>query len=384
MRIPKDLSILCLGQAEGEQGESRAISTLVLKYDQLGRNIVHRLVDRIEDRKPGDMPDLLGEINSEATVASPDVAANPSIVVVGTINMDTIFNVKKLPEFGQTTSAESRITLPGGKALNQAVGCCRLGADAYVIGRLGKDYEGSVVYNYLRNNHVFTDGITTDINAITGSANITVCADGESSIVIHRGANGFLTEEDIIKHENLFKGVSFCLLQTELRPELALCAARIARRNGAKVILKPCTEPDLPPELLKYVDYLVPNRHEMEYLYPGDVPVSEKAQHFLDMGVSCVIVTMGHNGCFVKDAQHERRFGALSVKPVDTTGASDAFVAALAVYLSKGRELDEAVRYATCAAGISTMHQGVPTSLPDNYSVELFLRSEIAAGINID
>lgn len=149
-----------------------------------------------------------------------------------------------------------------------------------------------------------------------------------------------------------------------------------AWKKGVKVLLKPCKVGSIDEEILRKVDILVPNRKEAQRLVPDANSWEERAQYFLDRGVKHVIITLGHRGCYFRDAQHSLYFPAAKVTPVDTTGAGDAFAATLVSYLSDGRELTEAIRYATVAVGLSTARQGVPNSLVDQESIELYLSKE--------
>jgi ribokinase len=166
------------------------------------------------------------------TVDVPITLRSRKMVVVGTLNMDTLISTESFPRTGQTSKAMRRATMPGGKGINQAIGAARLGAEVYLIGKMGKDYDGSKLFNLLKQNNVNTDGLLSTSKADTGHAYIYVQEDGESSIVIYEGANGCLTCEEIERQGRLFENASFCLLQTEMRMDLVTFTAELARRQG--------------------------------------------------------------------------------------------------------------------------------------------------------
>ena len=150
----------------------------------------------------------------------------------------------------------------------------------------------------------------------------------------------------------------------------------MARRHGVKVILKPCNQPRLSDELLQCVDYLIPNKLELQEICPEGDTLEDKVRILQSRGADTVIVTLSAEGCML--AQREQApvyFPAAAVRTVDTTGACDAFAAALAVYCMRGESLHTALELANCAAGLSTERQGVPPALPDDLTVRQFYQT---------
>ena len=372
LHVPQDFSVVCL-QPDGAQPAEPSISALPLQYRNLGINAVHRLIARIEQHSASQQMPLLGELTDFATLSEPASRRSLRVVVVGELNIDMLINLSQLPAAGETRTTVCRTRMPGGKGLNQAIGCHRLGADVALIGAVGRDYEGSLIYDFLQANGISTAHVVTDACKETGFACIAVQSDGESSVIIDRGANSCLTVEMLEQQEALFAGAGFCLLQTELSPELALCAARLARRNGVKVILKPCNQPNLSDELLQCIDYLIPNKLELQEICPSGDTLEEKVRILQSRGADTVIVTLSAKGCvLVQREQAPIHFPAAMVHTVDTTGACDAFASALAVYCMRGESLHTALELANCAAGLSTERQGVPPALPDDLTVRQF------------
>ena len=194
---------------------------------------------------------------------------------------------------------------------------------------------------------------------------------------MYSGANDVLGEQDILENETLFCDTEYCLLQTEINQSIALCAAKMARKHRAKVILKPCAISQIDAELLQYVDILVPNRKEACKLLPHLTTVEEQAKWFLEHGAGTVIITLGENGCYKRDSKSGAFFPAARTTPVDATGAADAFIASLAVYLSNGKDLTEAIKYATCAGSLATMRYGVPPALVNKDDLETFYSTHV-------
>ena len=373
LKIPRDLSVVAISPSVGN-GDSESISTVKVPFEELGRRCVSKLIGQIEDRPQNGLPiPLEYKLNHTNSIDIPANLRGNKIVVVGSINMDTLIHFGSMPQIGETMSADNRTLIPGGKGLNQALAASKLGADTYLIGKIGKDHDGSVLHDYLKLHNVNTEGVTDDPNTPTGTAYIYIRSDGESSIVVYKGANQHIRAQDINRFEDLFRNASFCLLQAEISMEVVEYAAKMARKHRAKVILKPCVVSELSDSLLKYVDILLPNEMEANRLLGTEMSYEEKAQYFLDRGVGTVIITLGPMGCYLRDAARSKYFDAADVAVVDTTGAADAFAATLAVYLSRGHSIETATSYATYAAGISTTRQGVPPALVDQNTLNLYV-----------
>ncbi len=374
-RIPKDLSLVSLLETEEDANRLAGVTTVRLPYEELGDYVCCRLIKGIEREDGAQEPFQANyTLGGGESVDIPINYRNKKIVVVGTLNMDTLITIGSFPRTGRTSRAIRRVTMPGGKGINQSIGAAKLGAEVYLIGVLGKDYDGSKLFNFLKRNDVNTDGILSTTMADTGHAYIYVQEDGESSIVIYDGANRWLTCEDISRHASLFENASFCLLQTEMDVELVIFAAELAQKNGCKVILKPSVLSRLDDRLLRSVDILLPNEQEINALCPDLDTYEEKAKHFLDRGVETVIVTLGSKGGYFRDASHSEYFAAADFVPLDTTGAADVFCAVLAVYLSQDYGMAASIRYANAAAGYSTTHFGAaPSFLMDKQMLDFMV-----------
>lgn len=371
-RIPKYMSVVSLINGD-ENGFILGLSGISLPYEELGLYVVKRLLAQIESRR---VPEIAFhssmELNSLSSVNIPLLMRSQRIVVVGSLNMDTILSLKEFPKVGETLTAQFRTTMPGGKGLNQAVGVARLGTESCLIGKIGKDYEGGELYDFLLSNDVNADGVSNTSHIATGQAYIQVQNDGESGIVVYDGANSRLSPHDIKASAKFFENTAFCLLQTEIDMETVEYAAELAQKMNVRVLLKPAAVSCLSDTLLSMVDILLPNEMEIDRLCPSG-STEEKAQKFIDRGVKNIIITLGQRGCFWSDGKSKMYFPAARFDVVDTTGAADAFAAALAVYLSRGKPMKDAIRYATVAAGFSTTKRGVPPSLIDHSTLEFLM-----------
>lgn len=374
-RVPNDLSVLLLRRNHGEREQE--LSAVLLPYFAAGTAAVEHLLAQIQERPFED--ELLSwtyTLNHDGSIACPRVNGRKKIIVVGTINSDTLISVKKYPELGETVTAQGCFSTPGGKGLNQAVAVSRLEADAYLIAKVGKDYEGRTISAFLKSSHVMMDGISAVDDVPTGKAYIFTQSDAESSISVLKGANALLTSADLTAHASLFEGASYCLLQTETDVDVVEQAMDLAHQYGVKTILKPCAVERLTPELVRKTDILIPNQKEAAKLLPESSDVEMQAAMFFRMGAKDVIITMGHNGCYWYSEEQGRYFPAADIEAIDTTGAADAFIAALAVSLSEGRSMELAIRYATIAAGLSTTRYGVSAAATDKNTLELYAGRE--------
>ncbi len=372
IKIPRDISLVSLVKDPNEIYLLPKLSSIRLPFYELGEYACRRLIAKVEKTRVPEIPFKCDQmVESESSIDVPITVRNKKIVVVGAINMDTLLNLGQVPQIGETITTKKRATIPGGKGVNQAIGAAKLGAEVYLIGKLGKDYEASILYDFLKINNVNIEGVSTSTVMATGHAYVYVKDNGESAIVVYEGANNQLSPKDIEMHRSMFDNASFCLLQTEINPETVECAAKTARKCGAKVILKPCAVTSISDGLIKNVDIFMPNRNEIEELCQEKKTLEEKAQHFLDLGAKHVIVTLDRDGCYLRDKKHSKYFEAADFEAVDTTGAADAFAATLAVYLSKNYDICTSIKYATYAAGFSITTQGVPPALVDKSTLDL-------------
>jgi len=299
-----------------------------------------------------------------------------TIVVFGSINMDLVARVPRLPAAGETLRGIDFFTAPGGKGANQAAACARLGAQTYMIGRLGEDVFGSSLRESLEKTGVDVTQVMTAPGP-SGVALIHVDADGENSIVIIPGANGQVSVDDLERLDTVLDGADSLLLQLEIPLEAVTAAARLAHTLGTRVILDPTPASPVPEDLYTLTDIITPNETECAALVGFPVHDLALAEHaagiLLKRGVKQVVIKMGERGAYLHDGTTGELIPAYPVEAVDTTAAGDAFNGALAASLEKGLTLREAVRFANAAGAISATHPGAQPSMPTLKEVEQFL-----------
>ena len=296
------------------------------------------------------------------------------IIVIGSSNTDMVIKTEKLPAPGETILGGKFLMNPGGKGANQAVAAARLGAKVTFITKRGNDLFGNQAVGLFMRENIDTQYIAKDPILPSGVALITVDARGENSIVVASGSNGNLLPEDI--PDALLQAGQFeiLLLQLEIPVKTVEYAASKANANGIKVILNPAPAQELPASLLKSIWLLTPNETEAEILTGIKVfdesSAGKAADALIEKGVSNIIITLGASGAYIKSGKFSRIIPGIKVHAVDTTAAGDVFNGALAVALSEGSELDEAVVFANKAAAISVTRLGAQASAPYRNEIE--------------
>jgi ribokinase len=299
------------------------------------------------------------------------------ILVIGPSNTDMIIKLERLPTPGETIIGGDFATAGGGKGANQAVQCARLGADVILLARIGKDPFGDRSVEQFRREGIDTSFIIRDEEHHSGIALIFVDKKGENMIAVAPGSNSYLSGEDVERAREAFKLSSTLLLQLEIPLEPVETAVNLAKEEGLTVILNPAPAQPLPLSVLQNIDILVPNETEAKILcgFPPDAEKSPKelGEMLLGKGVKKVIVTLGSRGAMYMDGEEMFEVPAFKVQSVDTTAAGDSFCGSLAVAIAEGKEMREAIRFASACAAISTTRLGAQPSLPNRQEVEEFL-----------
>jgi ribokinase len=290
-------------------------------------------------------------------------AADPSVAVVGSLNMDLVIRVPELPGPGETVSGGDLFRNPGGKGANQAVAAARLGRRVAMVGCVGDDDAGRALLASLQADGVDRSRVRVVDGVPSGTAFITVSEDGENQIVVSPGANAHLTGADVAAAEAALRAAAVTLLQLEVPLEAVAAAARAA---GGRVVLNPAPVRDLPEELLGQVDVLVPNRVELAQLAGGPVPqtVDDAVRLAGRLAARAVVVTLGADGVLVVEDGQDGHVPAVPIRPVDTTAAGDAFCGGLADALAGGAGLGDAAQRAVRVAAAACLRQGAQASLP--------------------
>lgn len=303
------------------------------------------------------------------------------LLIIGSLNLDMVVNVDHSPAIGETILTDRMELIPGGKGANQAYAAGYLGADAVMFGAVGCDTYGDILLNNLSAANVDITKVMRREDTSTGLALITVNRDGDNSIVVISGANATVTCEDIDRNMELLEKSDIILLQMEIPPSVVCHAAKLAKKLGKTVILDPAPVPGtFPEELYAYVDLMKPNETELSML--AGMEVTEET---LDAAVSCirrkgvknVLVTLGERGVYLDSEElGVLRIPARKVCAVDTTAAGDAFTAAVAVMLARGKDIREAAGFANQVASIVVTRKGAQSSIPSMKEVEEYFKQQ--------
>ncbi len=302
----------------------------------------------------------------------------PRICVVGSSNIDLISKVPRLPKLGETMIGHSFHLGYGGKGANQAVMAAKLGAQVTMVTRLGRDVFGEGTLRNYREQGIDTSHVLFDESLFSGVAPIFVDDSAHNFIVIVPGANMGLSPADAQAARALITAADILICQLEIPIETTFEALRIAKAGGVRTILNPAPAAPLPDELLRLADICAPNETETELLtgLPAGSPQEAEAaaRRLLERGPGAVILTLGERGALLVDrdgvAEH---VPAVPVEPVDPTGAGDAFIGSLAVFLGEGWPLRDALRRANAVAALSVTRIGTQISFPQRAAADAFL-----------
>ena len=305
----------------------------------------------------------------------------PKVTVVGSLNIDLVCHATRRPDKGETLIGDAFDIFTGGKGFNQATAAARLGAEVTLIGSVGADPFGAMLFTATENEHIDSRFVRKRTDTGTGVATIVVEPDGDNSIIVVPRANMALTTTDIDAAANCIADADVLLLQLETPIVASEHAASIAKAHGTTVILNPAPAQPLPDSLLAFVDILTPNQSETELLSGMQVSNDEEARtaaevlraRMVDTTTAAVVLTLGEQGALILTATTSERIPALPVDAVDTTGAGDAFCGALATALASGETLHEAIAFANAAGAVAVTVTGATPSMPTRAKVELLM-----------
>lgn len=296
------------------------------------------------------------------------------VFVVGSINQDFVLKVERRPEPGETVTGAELSLHNGGKGANQAAAAALLGAYVAMVGRVGSDDLGGPLIEALEEKGVDTTFVEAVEGESTGAAFITLTPDGENAITVAPGANRRVRPEDIDAASEAIGEAEVLVAQMEVSPETVRRAVEVAVAGGARPLVNLAPPMELPKETLEKLDPLVVNEHEAAFLLDEKVEGVEDARsaapELLFLGPRSVVITLGVEGAVYADGEATEHVPAPATEVVDTTGAGDAFVGALAAKLSKGASLREAVAYAVRAGAAAVTKEGAQGALPTPEKVE--------------
>lgn len=304
------------------------------------------------------------------------------ILCMGSINMDLTMFMERLPEPAETVATDNFATYPGGKSGNQAVAAARLGGEVGFFGKLGDDMFSKELLAAMQADGVETSNILIEPGATAGVAMIRIDAEGINSISFTPGANALIRPEDVQEHETLFEQYGFLLITAEIPADTLFAAIRMAKIKGMTVVMDPAPVPKepIPRDIPPMVDFIKPN--EIEAGQIAGIKVTDNAtaiecmKALREMRFQNPLITLGKDGCLAWNGENTRKFLPPDVEAVDTTAAGDVFLGAFTAALSNGREIFEAVEFASVASAMSTTLKGAQTSIPTRSQVEEFMRQE--------
>lgn len=295
------------------------------------------------------------------------------IAVVGSANQDYIVRVPTAPAPGETVLASSLLTQPGGKGANQAVAAARMGANVSFIGAVGDDSDGASLLRELRTEGVDTTNVEIINRVRTGLALVSVFDTGDNSIIVVPGTNFAISPDRVsraLKRIATDAGALHMVVQAELRSEVIAAAVHATAEAGGRSIVNLAPYQPLAPDVLALCDPLVLNQSEASSLVGWkveDVPAAARAAGQIALAVKSVVITIGAQGAYWADTTGSGHVAAPIVTDVvDTMGAGDAFVGALAAYLARGERLARAVEVGVLAGSHAVRRPGAQSS----YAVE--------------
>ena len=306
------------------------------------------------------------------------MVTKPKICVVGSSMIDLISKVPRLPKLGETLVGRSFHLGYGGKGANQAVMAAKLGAQVTMVNKVGRDVFGEGTLKNYQEQGIDTTHVMFDESRFSGVAPIFVDDNAQNFIVIVPGANSGLSPADVQSARQVILDADILICQLEIPIETTLEAFRVAKSGNVRTILNPAPAAPIPDELLQLADIFAPNETETELL--TDLPVGTLAEaevaarKLLSRGTKTVILTLGERGALLVDKDTVESIPAVKVDAVDPTGAGDAFVGSLAVYLGEGLSLRDAIRRANAVAALSVTRIGTQVSFPKRAEVDDFLK----------
>ncbi len=289
--------------------------------------------------------------------------------MVGTANLDHTVGVDRLPRPGESVVGEILATAVGGKGVNQAVAAARQGRRVALIACVGDDPAGASVRAALAAEPTLDARGVATVGLPTGTAFVTVGADGANTVVSARGANLACTADHVHRHGHAIASARVVLIQLGIPPGAVQAAVEIARSVDTLVVLDPAPADEVTDDLLRGVAVCTPNETELERLtgIAVDRPdgVERAAAALRARGCTTVVATLGARGAYVASGPGGGRFVAPHpAVVVDPTGAGDAFAGVLASALARGASVSDAVDLAVVAGALATRSVGAVPSLP--------------------
>ncbi|CAI3937170.1 Sugar or nucleoside kinase [Commensalibacter communis] len=288
-----------------------------------------------------------------------------NILVIGSLNADLETDVDRFPQPGETLLGGPLHVSCGGKGNNQAVAAAKLGANVTMLGALGKDNFGEMLFQNLQVNQINTDHILTRTDTPSATALITR-SQNENHIIVTDGANNTITPDDIVAATELIKQNDIILLQQEIPLDTQIKAIEIAHQFNKIIVLNPAPMRPLPKEVTEKVSYLLPNEHEIIALGGSS---SDTLEVIILNSKTPIIMTWGSRGVLYKNNHQQlQHLPAYSVPVVDSTGAGDTFCGAFCCFIHLG--LEAALRKSLQASALSVTRAGAQGGMPTLQELE--------------
>lgn len=300
----------------------------------------------------------------------------PLILVIGSMNMDLVVKTDEIPKIGETVIGNQLLQIPGGKGANQAVAMAKLGNNVRFLGKIGNDSFGEALLNSMNDSGVSTEYIEKE-DVSTGIAVINVDKNGNNNIVVIPGANSKVDVDYLYKHQANFKAANIIVFQLEIPIESVKEGLKLAKQFGKTTILNPAPAMDLDDEMIKNIDILIPNEHELQRISKVEIIDQESllkaAKVLLEKGIKKIIVTLGSKGVLYMDNNKSKLFNAFNVKVVDTTAAGDGFIGGfISGYLENPYNIESAIEMGQKTAALTIQKVGASSSLPTLEEVKNF------------
>jgi ribokinase len=295
------------------------------------------------------------------------------VLIFGSLNIDIVTFLKRMPLPGETVLGDRFETFPGGKGLNQAVAAARAGGTVTMVGVLGNDANSAVLKEVMNKENINSENVR-HIAGACGTAVIEVDQEGQNRIIVISAANSDLKASDV--SESLLRSINkkqILLSQLESPIKEVEKVFKRAKELEFYTILNPAPANSISKDFYQYIDLLIPNQYEAEYFTQIKVTDFESAvsagKKLLDLGVGSALITRGEKGAVLVQKGVEKNYDAFEVESIDTTAAGDAFCGSLAVGLSEGLDLDASIKFASAAGALSVQSKGATVSLPNRKSI---------------
>lgn len=378
--IPEDISLMTVLDYSRESVPYPELSGISADSGSFGACLARALIVTHETGSRPSNKELgfsCGPFVHGRTLDVPPSHRAKSILCVGPINYDCTIISDRLPQSGMSLIATSSSYSTGGKGSNQAIGAARLGQKAVLIGVVGDDPNSIRIMDELNDNGVLTHAVSRENNCESGRAYVQLDTNGDSTITVVPGANQYLTAEYVRSMESVFSNANYCMIPGEISLKTIIETCSLCKKHHVRTVFKPAAIRELPDILYPMIDYFIPNSFEAATLSGIKEQAALQADYFLRKGVGCVIITLGSEGCYLKNSVQENAYPAYHIFPVvDNTGAADAFISAFTSCLSMNRSLEDSIQTAQIAAAFTVSQVGSAPSMIDLKTLDNYISKE--------